>query len=175
MSARYSILFLVLIIAIIACNRTKKDMLIRNWHAVKLDNPQLNDMIQQQQLFIDTVGTSTNAEVNRTLYNTTRIDSLKSALQSQLDSFVVLQKMALANTWFNFKKSGIAVLTFNGATDSTSWHFDDDGTLILDELQQTGGVDKLKMLVVQLNDTVLRLRFMQNNINSVVSFHPEKN
>lgn len=149
-------------------------MLVRNWHAVLLDNPQMEDMLAQQRTFIDTVGRTTDAAANLQLYGTANIDSLKQALVLQLDSFVAIQKYALDNTWFNFKKNGTAVLTFNGAVDSTSWHFDEEGALILDELRSQSSADKLKMIVVQLNDTVLKLRFSENNVNSVVTFHPEK-
>jgi len=168
-----SILFLSMLC--LSCKRDKKDLLVRNWNAVKLDNPQMDDMIKQQQFFIDTFGKTTDAVANIQLYGTSNLDSLKTLLQSQLDSFKVLQQLALKNTWFNFKKNGTAILTFNGATDSTKWSFDDEGTLILDELQGQSAGEKLKMQVVQLNDTALKLRFTENNVNSVVTFHPEKN
>lgn len=169
--------FIVLLfpVVLLSCKRDKKDMLVRNWHAVKLDNPQMEDMIAQQQNFIDTVGKTTTSASNMELYSTTNIDSLKTVLQSQLDTFKTLQQQALDNTWFNFKKNGMAILTFNGATDSTKWYFDDEGALILDEMQAQGAGDRLKMLVVQLNDTALKLRFTENNVNSIVTFHPEKN
>ena len=162
-------------IILFSCKRDKKDLLVRNWNAVKLDNPQMEDMVRQQQRFIDTFGGSTDKASNISLYGTNNLDSLKYVLQSQLDTFKILQQQALKNTWFNFKKNGTAILTFNGATDSTKWYFDDDGALMLDELQSQGSGDKLKMLVVELNDTALKLRFTENNINSIVTFHPEKN
>lgn len=168
-------LLLLLPVILFACKHDKKDMLVRNWHAVKLDNPQMDEMITRQQLFIDTVGSNTPASANMELYGTANIDSLKQALLSQLDTFKTLQQQALDNTWFNFKKNGMAILTFNGATDSTKWYFDEDGALVLDEMQAQGAGDRLKMVVVKLNDTVLKLRFTESNVNSVVTFHPEKN
>jgi hypothetical protein len=170
----YIILLLFVICFFYSCNRDKKDVLIRNWHAVKLENPKLDDMIQQQLHFIDTVGTTT-ANTNIQLYGTNNIDSLKKALKIELDSFIMLQKNAFDNTWFNFKKNGTASLTFNGVPDSVKWHFDNEGSLILEESESRGVGGRLSMEVVQLSDTVLKLRFVERDINSIITFQPQNN
>ena len=49
---------------------------------------------------------------------------------------------------------------------------DDEGDLVLDELAEQGAGDKIKMQVEELNDTVLKLNFSEDNISSSVTFHP---
>jgi len=169
------ILLLFIPILLFACQRSKKDMLVRNWHAVQLFNPDLDDMLQKQQQFIDTVGKSTTSAANDTLYGFHNMDSIKVVLQKQLDSFKQIQQQTLENTYFNFKKNGQAILTFGGATDTTKWYFDDDGALMLDELKEKGVGTSFKMIVQHLSDTALKLKFVEKDVSSVVTFHPVKN
>lgn len=169
-----SLLFFIPVL-LLACQPSKKDMLVRNWHAVSLYNPELNDMLLKQQKFIDTVGQSTTRAADDSLYGFHNIDSIKVLLQKQLDSFKQMQQQALENTYFNFKKNGQAILTFGGNTDTTKWYFDDEGALMFDEMQEKGTGTSFKMIVQHLSDTALKLKFVQKDVSSVVTFHPVKN
>lgn len=157
-----------------ACKPDKKLLLERTWRAKFLNNPQMNEILTNGQKFIDTVGTHTNAETNKDLYGTTNLDSLKKALQVQMDSVVAMQQRAVEETVFTFRKDGIAVIKFNGSEDSTKWYFDENGAIILDENKQKGSGDKIKMEIVSISDTALQLNFQENGVNSVVTFHPDK-
>jgi len=150
-------------------------MLIGNWHAVRLFDPELDEMVQKQQQFIDTVGKSTTPAANDALYGFHNMDSIKIVLQKQLDSFKVIQKQNLDNTYFNFKKNGQAILTFNGSSATTKWYFDDQGTLMLDELKEEGVRVSVKMIVQHLSDTDLKIKLVEKDVSSVVTFHPVKN
>lgn len=162
-------------VLLFSCQPSKKEMLVRNWHAVNLYNPQLDDMLQKQQLFIDTVGKSTSPAANDSLYGFHNMDSIKIVLQKQLDSFKLIQQQTLENTYFNFKKNGQAILTFSGYTDTTKWYFDDEGALMLDELKEKGAGTTFKMIVQHLSDTDLKLKFIEKDVSSIVTFHPVKN
>ncbi|MGN6567769.1 MAG: hypothetical protein ACTHJ0_07445 [Flavipsychrobacter sp.] len=162
-------------VLLFSCQPSKKDMLVRNWHAVNLYNPELDDMLQKQQLFIDTVGKSTSPPANDSIYGFHNMDSIKVVLQKQLDSFKLMQQQTLENTYFNFKKNGQAILTFSGYTDTTKWYFDDEGALMLDELKEKGAGTSFKMIVQHLSDTALKLKFIEKDVSSIVTFHPVKN
>lgn len=162
-------------VLLFSCQPSKKDMLVRNWHAVNLYNPQLDDMLQKQQLFIDTVGKSTSPAANDSIYGFHNMDSIKVVLQKQLDSFKLMQQQTLENTYFNFKRNGQAILTFGGYTDTTKWYFDDEGALMLDELKEKGAGTSFKMIVQHLSDTALKLKFIEKDVSSIVTFHPVKN
>lgn len=162
-------------VLLFSCQPSKKDMLVRNWHAVNLYNPELDDMLQKQQLFIDTVGKSTSPAANDSIYGFHNMDSIKVVLQKQLDSFKLMQQQTLENTYFNFKRNGQAILTFGGYTDTTKWYFDDEGALMLDELKEKGAGTSFKMIVQHLSDTALKLKFIEKDVSSIVTFHPVKN
>jgi len=162
-------------VLLLACQPSKKDMLVRNWHATSLYNPQLDEMLQKQQKFIDTVGHSTTKAADDSLYGFHNIDSIKIVLQKQLDSFKLMQQQALENTYFNFKKNGEAILSFGGNADTTKWYFDDEGALVFDELNEKGAGTTFKMIVQHLSDTALKLKFVQKEESSIVTFHPAKN
>ncbi|MBA3827408.1 MAG: hypothetical protein H0X33_00575 [Taibaiella sp.] len=169
-----SYLLIVLLGLMASCQRDKREMLVQNWHAVALDNPQMNVLVAQQQQFIDTVGKGTDVATNLATYGTTNMDSFKKDLQIQLDSFKMLQQQTLTDTWFNFKKNGTAILTFNGVDNKSKWYFDDEGNLILDEIKEKSTSDHLKMNMIELNDTLLKLKFTQQGQESIVTFVPGK-
>lgn len=149
-------------------------MLIGSWHATQLINPQMDAMIKEGQDYIDTMGKNTDAATNRDLYGIENLDSMKHILQMQLDSIKRMQQDAVDQTRFQFRKDGVAVLTFTGSKDSTRWYFDDDGSLMLDELKEKGAGDKIRMQVLDLNDSILKLKFVDNGSNSTVIFHADQ-
>jgi len=166
------LLFLPLIL--LSCKQDKKAMLERTWRAAALNNPQMNDIVMNGQTFIDTVGSHTNADANVDLYGTNNIDSLKKGLQLQLDSLKTDQLNTVQQTVFTFRKDGVAMISFNGNTDSSKWYLDDQGNIVLDELKEKGAGDIIKMRIESLTDTALLLNFEENGTNSVVTFHPDK-
>ena len=170
---RNIILLLLIATTLFSCKRSKQEMLIGTWQATLLINPQMDTMMMDGQTYIDTLGKSTNAADNLKLYGITNVDSMRHILQQQLDSIKDLQQQAVGNTQFKFRKDGVAVLTFSGNVDSTKWYFDDDGSLMLDEMKEKGAGDKIKMEILDLNDSILKLKFVENGSNSTVIFHSE--
>jgi len=171
------IAYLLLLSGILfSCKHDKKEMLVKTWHGVKLENPQMDSFFTESQMYLDTVGKGHDDASNMALYGVTNMDSLRHVMQQQLDSAKEMQMSAVKNTIFNFRKDSVVILTFSGNVDSSKWYFDTDGSLVLDELspKQPGG-DKVKMEVLALSDTVLKLKFAENGSSSTVTFHPGTN
>jgi hypothetical protein len=168
------LIFILLCIFFFSCKPDRKALLTRTWRANTLDNPQMEDILVNGQKFIDTVGANTGATANMELYGTNNIDSLKIVMQMQLDSVKAMQQNTVHQTIFTFRKDGVAILQFNGSVDSSKWYFDDQGNIVLDEMKENGGGDKIKMEVLNLSDTALKLNFKENETNSAVTFHPDK-
>ncbi len=167
-------IFILLFLGLLSCSGSKKQMLERTWRASTLNNPQMDDIVMHSQMFIDTVGKSTGSSDNIDLYGTANMDSLKKELQLQLDSVKAIQQATVQQTVFTFRKDGVAILSFNGNTDSSKWYLDDKGDIVLDEMKEKGAGDIIKMKIESLTDTALLLNFEENGTNSVVTFHPDK-
>lgn len=164
-----------LLLLLAACKEKKEDKIAKKWQAVGLENPQMEKMVAEQKQFLDTFGKSTSPKQNDSLYGTHNIDSMRESLGQQLQDFVDMQEHSVKNTWFDFRKDGTALMNFSGQTDSTKWYFDKSGALILDEAKLKGDGNAIKMDVVQLEDTVLKLRFTEDHMTSTVTFHPAEN
>ena len=165
-----TLIFLSIPFLLFSCKNSKKNTLIGKWRAVKMVNPQMDIVMKQGQQFIDTVGKSTDTAANMELYGTSNIDSLRQALQVQKDSLLKMQDDAVKNTVFDFKKDGLAILSFGGKSDSSKWSIENDSVLVLKNKEVANNI---KMHIVELSDTALQLQFMEGNANSTVTFHPE--
>jgi hypothetical protein len=171
---RRSTIYIVLILLLMAaCKGRKRDMLIGTWHAVKLENPDMDSFFKNSQAYIDTVGKGHDSATNMELYGVANMDSMRKFLQQQFDSTKAMQMDAVAHTVFKFRKDSIVELSFNGGMDSSRWYLDKDGALILNDLNAQSAEDKARMEIVELTADVLKLRFRENNASSVVTFHPE--
>jgi hypothetical protein len=155
-----------------SCKEKKEDMLAKKWQAVKLSNPQMDQMIKEQEVFLDTFGKG-SPEQNEALYGIKNIDSARESLKMQLNDFKAMQDHAVKNTWFNFRKDGVAIMNFSGQLDSTKWYVEGESKLILDEKQLKGTGNKIEMEIVELKQTMLTLRFTEEGMTSIVTFAPE--
>lgn len=167
------VLLLTVTIAFYSCKQKPEDVIARKWHAVELSSPQMEQMISEQQQFLDTFGKHSDAASNKLAYGVEDVDSMRRSLQLQLNDFKAMQDHAVKNTWFDIRKNGIAVMNFSGQVDSTNWYFDDEKNLVLDEMKLKGTGTKLIMEVVSLTDTAMKLRFTEDGVTSTVTFHPE--
>lgn len=161
-------------ISFVGCKETKEQMLVKKWQATGFVNPELNKQIAESKVFFDTIGKSTDAATNEKLYGVRNMDSMRAELKLQLDSFVAMQESTVKNTWLDFRKDGTVIANFGSDPDTVKWYFDDDGNLMLDELEQKGAGSKIKMEMVQISDTLLELRFNENGFSSLASFRPVK-
>ena len=169
------IVLILLSTCFFSCKRKKEEIIIKQWQAIAVENPDMQGIMKQQQEFIDTVGKNTDAAANKELYGVGDIDSLRKELQMQLDSFKIMQDAAIKNTQFNFLKDGKAIVNFGGGqTDTCTWRFENDSTLLIDAIKGQGPADKIKMHVVQLTDTMMKLQLNEENTKSTVTFIPGK-
>lgn len=163
-----------LVLFMVSCKETKEDKIAKKWQAITLENPMMDQMVKKQEVFLDSFGKNTSPQQNDSLYGTRNVDSMRESLKNQLSDFRAMQEHAVKNTWFDFRKDGTALMNFSGQPDSTKWYFDDEGALILDEMKMKGTGSKLKMDVIQLEDTLLKLRFTEDGMTSTVTFLPQK-
>lgn len=167
------VIFAALSLMIASCKPKQERLIVNTWQAVNLENPQMDQMIKEQRQFIDTFGNNSD-EVNQMLYGVTNIDSYKQELTIQLAEFKKMQDESVKNTWFNFKKDGVAIMNFSGQLDSTNWYFEGDSVLILDEMKLKGAGNKIRMEIVSLNDKEMKLRFSEDGLTSIVTFRPKE-
>jgi len=159
---------------IISCKQSKEELITKKWQAVRMVNAELEKQIADSRIFFDTVGKSTDAASNEILYGVRNMDSMRAVLKMQFDSFLAMQHQTVQNTWLDFNKNGTVVTAFGTAPDTVKWYFDEDGNLMLDEMQQKGVGSAVKMEVIKLEDTALHLLFNENGFSSVVVFHPKE-
>jgi hypothetical protein len=168
------LLILPFTIFFFSCEQSKEKTIAKKWQAIKLDNPEMAEMIKDQEMFLDTFGQSTDPTANMANYGVQNIDSMRESLKMQLDDFKAMQEHAVKNTWFDFRGDGVAVMNFSGQVDSTNWYFDEEGALILDEMKLKGAGNKIVMQVVELKNDLLKLKFTEDNMTSTVTFQPDK-
>jgi hypothetical protein len=156
-----------------ACNQSRQGKISKKWKATKVENPELEKQVAESRIFFDTVGRSTDAAANEQLYGVRNMDSMRAVLKEQLDSFVAMQEHAVQNTWMDFKKDSLLIADFGNGTDTVKWYFNEDGDLMLDEMAAKGTGDVIKMQVLQLDDTLLKVKFTENGFSSIASFHPQ--
>lgn len=162
-------------IIMVGCKPSKQEMITKKWQATAVQSAELDKQIADSRVFFDTVGKSTDAETNEILYGARNMDSLRVLLKQQLDSFLTMQEVTVQNTWIHFLKDSLVVTSFNTEPDTVKWYFDEDGNLMLDEMEQKGAGSRIKMEVVKLEETSLQLRFNENGFSSLATFRPAGN
>lgn len=154
-----------------ACTQDNQKKIIGRWQQESIKNPVMEQVILEQQSFIDTIGKSTTPEQNDSLYGTRNIDSLREVLKLEINTFKEDQDRAIKNTWFEFRKDGVLVLKTDDMVDSSSWYLEDEGkTLVLDEQKLKGSGSQVRMEIMTLSDDAMKLRFSQGQDTSTVTF-----
>lgn len=159
-----------LIFLLVSCQPDKEKLIIGKWKAVSISNPQLEQQLKEQQQFIDTMGQSGSAAEVAAAYGFSSIDSLKKNMQSDLDQYKARKEQELADSWFEFREDGVALLNFGAGPDSAAWSFDDEGSLILDDQKLKGAGGKVIMEVDSLTSQVLYLTYTEDGVKSSVRF-----
>ncbi|MCB0699805.1 MAG: hypothetical protein H6551_03720 [Chitinophagales bacterium] len=171
---KYTFILLSITLAMVSCSvQNKKNELSGKWQAVKLDNPQLDELAAMQMKFLDTFGTHTTPEENMKLYNFTNIDSARASLKQEMDNYFAEQDSVIKNTTFEFKSDGVAYLNFNGDVDTSSWKINDAGKLVLENMKKQNA-DRVELEIISLSDTELKVVLLgkDRGVNSTVIFKP---
>ncbi|MCB0696083.1 MAG: hypothetical protein KDC07_01880 [Chitinophagaceae bacterium] len=162
-----------MVVLFAACKtQDKKSMITGKWQAISLDNPELAKLMDEQRHFLDTFGRNNTPEQNVEVYGFSNIDSAREANKMELEAYITAQETAVKNTWFDFRKDGIVVMNFNGEADSTKWHIDEQGMLTLDETSKGSTSGEIKMDIISLSDTMLKLQLNEEGMSSTVIFRP---
>lgn len=165
--------FAVVLLVMGSCNTNdKKTMITGKWQAVSLDNPHLAKLMDEQKQFLDTFGKNNTTEQNIEIYGFSNIDSAREANMVEMEEYMAMQDDAVKNTWFEFRKDGIVLMNFSGQVDSTKWHIDDKGALILDETNTGSTSGEIKMEILSLTDSMLQLQLNDQGMSSTVIFKP---
>lgn len=175
MRVRNLLAFVVALLFMSACEQKggSKNKLIGKWHAVKLENAEMDAFFRQSQEFIDTMGRNNDDATNIGIYGVANMDSMRQVLQQQYDSAKAMQDAAVVNTVFTFRQDSMVFLSMNGNVDSSKWYMTAEGALVLQELNGQHLNSKMKIDVVSLSDTLLKLKFVDNETASTVTFVPE--
>ncbi len=159
-----------LILLIASCQHKIEKKLIGTWQARHLENPVMEELMAEQLQFLDTFGRSTTPEQNLKIYGSRNVDSIRESLTRSLEEMKILQDSAVRNTWFQFRKDGVAMMNFGGQKDSAHWYINDEDQLVLDEMGLKGSGARIYMDFVQLSDEVMTLRFTEDGLTSTVEF-----
>jgi hypothetical protein len=165
---------LLICVLLLSCKEKKEQKLLGKWQEVALINPTLDKTIHDQQIFADTVGSTTTAEQNKALYGTDNIDIMRAGLKANLDSFRRAQHFTINATRLDFRDNGMFYINSDEGFDSSNWYFDDDGALIIDEGKLKGTGKKMRVEVLELSDTLLKLEFNEKFLSSTAVFKPIK-
>lgn len=174
MIQRFTPLLLLSVVFLASCKQKREDIIARKWQETAIQNAQMDEVMKSQQAFIDTVGSHTDAASNLQQYGVTNIDSFKQMMQLNMDSFKAMQRRVVEKTQFDFQHNGVVYIHSEDGVDSASWYFEEDGALMLDEQKLKGTGSQLRVEVVTLTDTLLNLRFRENNSTSNALFKPAK-
>ena len=168
---------LVLILAIAACNHSKKDRIVGTWRGTKLENTRIDSFFIKSQQLIDTLGKYNDPDRNYELYGTSNMDSVRRALQGQRDSALTVQNAKVTKTVFIFASDKNAYITFDDhlTTDTAHWNFDDEGALLLEDISTGGGHAVKKLTVLQLTDSVFQVQIWSNDDSSKITFQKVAN
>lgn len=169
------ILFASVAIAFIlsSCKTQDKNAeLVGKWQAISLENTKLKEMMDMQTAFLDTFGQNNTDEQNIAIYGFSNIDSARENLKQEMVDYMAMQDHAVKNTWFEFRKDGVVIMNFSGQVDTSKWQVNNEGMLVLDETKDAESTEKLKLEILSLTDTMLKLQMSEQGMSSTVIFKP---
>jgi len=170
----HRLLPMLILLAVVSCKEQKGSKLIGLWQETAVINPQLDGAVEEQKLFADTVGNSTDSLQNISLYGTDNIENMRAALRANLDSFRMAQIESMNATRMEFREDSMMYIHTIDGVDSSKWYIDEDGGLILDEAAMKGAGNKIRMDILHLSDTMLKLQFTEKFLSSTSVFKPVK-
>ena len=171
---RNTLIAALAITALASCTQSKEEMITGKWLAVQVDNPQQDQLLKEQDAFIDTFGKNTDAATNLAMYGFSNVDSARESLRAEFKDYKDMQKHAIENTLFDFRKDHTIVFNFSGQTDSAKWALEKDGKLTIDDSKMKAKGNIIKMDVITLTKDSLKLKFNDQGGTSTVTFRHDK-
>ena len=173
MNKKTFFLLLSLTAVFFSCNN-KRNNIVGKWHSVRLENPDIDSFFAKSQMFIDTLGNNDDVDTKIALYGTTNMDSMRKVMQEQFDSAKSIQMRSVTHTVFNFVKDSMLYISFNGNIDTCKWSLAANNKLTVKDMNTGGTGDEMTWDVVELTDTDLVIKMVQDTGFSKVTCHPEK-
>lgn len=175
------LLLLTLSVTLIAasCRKRTDRMLIGKWRSVKVQNRDKDNFFKSSRAFIDSMGRGNSDSVNFEIYGVTNIDSLRSELKAQYDSAFAAQLTIDTSSIFTFNSDSTVTFSFPGRSENGKWHIDNSGTLILDETNDLGQTEQIKVDVSFNGNEEMTLTFVRDqeegtHDTSIVLFRKQK-
>jgi hypothetical protein len=138
-----------------------------------MENAENDNFFKQSKLFIDTIGKNGDDATNLRLYGSTNMDSVRQAMLLQYDSAKAIQMEAVNSTVFNFKKDSVVIFYLSGRIDTGRWYMEGENSLMVEERNEDGNVEKMKWDILTLSDTTLKLVMRDGEASTTVTFHSE--
>lgn len=177
---RPRLLLLLVLVCLYSCSNNKSRLIMGKWHSVRVENRDKDNFFRSSKQFIDTMGLNNTDETNLFIYGVTNIDSLRRELRVQFDSAYAAQISIDTHSIFEFRADSTVLFSFPGKTEKGTWYIDKEGKLILDETNELGQTEHLRIDIALLNEQHLQLTFIRQleeglADTSVVTFRREKN
>jgi len=178
---KYRLLLLALFATLVAisCRKRTDRMLIGKWRSIKVQNREKDNFFKSSRAFIDSMGRGNSDSVNFEIYGVTNIDSLRGELRAQYDSAYAAQLTIDTSSIFTFNGDSSVTFSFPGRSENGKWHIDNSGVLILDETNETGQTEQIKVDVSFSGNEEMTLTFVRDlgegvSDTSIVLFRKEK-
>ncbi|HMN32314.1 MAG: hypothetical protein IT215_03290 [Chitinophagaceae bacterium] len=163
-----SIKTLISCLFIQACSTNNVQLLQKKWKSVELRNPQMDEELRLMKIYIDTVSRQAP------MMQKTDIDSLKKALQFELDEMLKQQHTILENTLMEFQSNGVVYITSIDGVDSALYRIE-EGDIVVDEVGLKGYGEMMKFKILSLTQDSLSLKTIIYGDTSYVNLIPIKN
>lgn len=168
-------IFCAILFGAASCKHRTEKLLVGKWRSVKVENRDKDNFFRSSKEFIDTMGRGNSDSVNMETYGVTNIDSLRRELQAQFDSAYAAQMTIDTSSIFVFGADSSVTFSFPGKSETGKWYMDTRGMLVLDETNEMGQTEQLKIEVSYIDQKEMRLTFIRDleeglSDTSVVSF-----
>ncbi len=169
----------VILICLYSCKQKTHEMIQGKWRSVKIENRDKDNFFKSSKEFIDTMGKGNSDSVNMGIYGVVNMDSLRHELQIQFDSAYMAQMTIDTQSTFTFNNDSTCILSFPGKNETGKWYIDKKGMLILDETNELGQTEQLKVDITLLNEQNMILTFIRDledglSDTSVVTFQRQE-
>ena len=176
---RFYLLPAIPLLCLLSCRQGNEQLLIGKWRSVKVENRDKDNFFRSSREFIDTMGKGNTDSVNMEIYGVTNMDSLRTELRTQFDSAYAAQMSIDTNSTFVFSKDSNVLFSFPGKTEKGKWYIDNKGRLILDETNDLGQTEQLKIQISSIDELQMQLTFVRDleeglGDTSVVTFRRQK-
>lgn len=163
----------------VGCRENKGALLVGKWRSVKIVNRDKDEFFKNSRIFIDTMGKNNSDSVNLEIYGVTNVDSLRKELKIQFDSAYAAAVAIDTQSVLTFNNDSTITFSFPGKTEKGKWYIDKNNQLVLDETNEYGETEQMKVNVTAIEGDNMTLTFMRDGENgskdtSIVTFRREK-